>query len=114
MSGLLENVAFSPNAYKQKYLTHVKRLKDFNERTKELNIVPWIRKHMLKLARYVTLPTWFWLNMNVCLFDLLYRKHAKVDDPGVKSKPTKLSQEDIEAAKKEWENIVLSDGENDI
>jgi hypothetical protein len=49
----------------------------------------------------------------IVLFDLLYRKHAKVDDPGVKSKLTELSQ-DIEAAKKEWENIVLSDGENDI
>lgn len=50
----------------------------------------------------------------IVLFDLLNRKHAKVDDLGVKSKPTKLLQEDIEAAKKEWENIVLSEGEDNI
>jgi hypothetical protein len=46
------------------------------------------------------------------LFNLLYyRKHAKVDSSDVKSKPAELSQEDIEAAKKEWENIILSDSE---
>lgn len=51
--------------------------------------------------------------MNI-LFNLIYRKHAKVDDSGgVKSKPAELSREDIEAAKKEWENIVLSEGEDD-
>jgi hypothetical protein len=42
----------------------------------------------------------------------IYRKHAKVDD-AVKSKPAELSQDDIEAAKKEWENITLSDGEDE-
>jgi hypothetical protein len=47
------------------------------------------------------------------LFILLYRKHAKVDASGMRSKPAELSQEDIEAAKKEWENIVLSEGEDD-
>jgi Domain of unknown function (DUF6532) len=45
------SVAFSQNAYEQKYLAHVKRLKDFDERTNE-SIVPRIRKHMLKMARY--------------------------------------------------------------
>ena len=48
------------------------------------------------------------------LFDFLYRKHAKVDDAGAKFKPADLSQDDIEAAKKEWENIVLSEGEDNI
>jgi hypothetical protein len=43
---------------------------------------------------------------------VLYRKHAKVDDAGVKSKPAELSKDDIEAAKKEWENMILSDGED--
>ena len=46
------------------------------------------------------------------LFDFLYRKHAKVDDAGAKFKPADLSQDDIEAAKKEWENMVLSEGED--
>ena len=41
-------------------------------------------------------------------------KHAKVDDAGLKSKPEELSQDDIEAAKKEWENIILSEGEDDM
>jgi len=85
-------VAFSQNAYKQKYLAHVRRLKDFDEKTRESNIVPRLRKHLLKMAR----------------------KHAKVDATGVKSKPAELSQEDIEAAKKEWENIVLSEGEDEM
>jgi hypothetical protein len=48
-------------------------------------------------------------------FNLLYyRKHAKVDDSGIKSKPAELSQEDIEAAKKEWETLVLSEGEDEM
>ena len=45
---------------------------------------------------------------------LLYGKHAKVDEAGIQSKTGELSQEDIEAAKKEWENIVLSEGEDNI
>ena len=45
---------------------------------------------------------------------LIYRKHAKVDDSGIQDKPTELSQEDIEAVKKEWETINLSDGEEDM
>ena len=47
------SVAFSQSTYEQKYLTHLKRLKDFDERTKDSNIVPRIRKHLLKMARYV-------------------------------------------------------------
>jgi len=50
----------------------------------------------------------------ISLFNLLYRKHAKVDDSRIKSKPAELSQDDIEAAKKEWENIVLSEGEDEM
>lgn len=54
------------------------------------------------------------MTLRITLFILLYhnRKHAKVDVSGLKSKPAELSQEDIEAAKKEWENIVLSEGED--
>ena len=46
--------------------------------------------------------------------NLIYRGHAKVDDSGIQDKPMELSQEDIEAVKKEWENINLSDGEEDM
>ena len=33
-------IAFSQNAYEQKYLAHIKRLKDFEEKTNESNIRP--------------------------------------------------------------------------
>ena len=46
------------------------------------------------------------------IFYLLYRKHAKVDISGVKSQPAELSHEDIKAAKREWEDLVLSKGED--
>ena len=36
----------------------------------------------------------------------------KVNDSGIKTKPAKLSQDDIKAAKKEWEDIVLSEGKD--
>ena len=49
----------------------------------------------------------------ISLFNLLYRKHARVDASSTKSKPMELSK-DIEAAKKEWENIVLSDGKDEM
>ena len=64
---------------------------------------------LLKRARYVNMK----LKCDVVL-NLLYRKHAKVDELGMKDKPAELSQEDIEAAKKKWENINLSDGEDDM
>ena len=105
------SVAFSQTAYEQKYLAHIKRLKDFDERTKEANILPRIRKHLLKMARYVTRAI---LLVTYLMFDDLYRKHAKVDDAGAKSKPAELSQDNIEAAKKEWENIILSEAEDDM
>ena len=39
-----------------------------------------------------------------------YRKHAKVSDEGVPQDPI-ISNEDIEAAKREWADLVLSDDE---
>jgi hypothetical protein len=48
----------------------------------------------------------------IVVFILFYRKHAKVDGAGAKSKPAELSQDNIEAAKKDWENIILSEGED--
>jgi Domain of unknown function (DUF6532) len=104
------SVAFSQTAYEQKYIAHLKRLKDFDERTKDSNIVPRIRKHMLKMARYVTIN----VDDSDFLIILIYRKHAKVDDSGIKSKPAELSHDDIEAAKKEWETIILSEGEDEM
>jgi len=50
----------------------------------------------------------------ISLFNSLYRKHAKVDTSSIKSIPTELSQEDIKAAKRELENTVLSEGEDDM
>ena len=45
------SVAFSQTAYEQKYVSHLKHLEDFNEKTKELDIIPQIRKHLLKMER---------------------------------------------------------------
>ena len=104
-------MAFTQIAYEQKYLAHLKRLKDFDERTKESNIVPRIRKHLLKMVRYV--PYVMKFETHCIVLNLLYRKHAKVDDAGVKSKPAELSRDDIKAAKREWENMILSEGEED-
>ena len=50
-------IAFSQNAYEQKYLAHIKRLKDFEEKTNESNIRPRLRKHLLKMARYVIIKS---------------------------------------------------------
>ena len=43
---------------------------------------------------------------------LLYFTGSMLDDSRIKSKPTELSQEHIEADKKEWENMILSEGED--
>ena len=45
------SVPFTQAAYEQKYDAHLKRLKDFEERTKDSDIMPRIRKHLLKMAR---------------------------------------------------------------
>ena len=60
VTGKQVSVAFLQTAYEQKYLTHLKRLKDFNKRTRESNIVPRIRKHLLKMGRYVAEASGFW------------------------------------------------------
>ena len=66
------------------------------------------------MARYVTVRE-IQLNLNdydPIVFTLQEAcQSRRVRD---KSKPTELSQDDIEAAKKEWENIVLSEGEDNI
>ena len=40
----------------------------------------------------------------------LYRKHAKVSREGV-SQPSNISNDEIEVAKREWADLVLSDDE---
>ena len=50
--------------------------------------------------------------LGISIYDLTFRKHAKVDEAGLKFKPAELSHDDIEAAKVEWENMILSDGED--
>jgi hypothetical protein len=83
-------------------------LRDFDEKTKDSNIVPRIRKHLLKMARYVSIT-----KCKGSRYMKVFRKHAKVDEAGLKSKPAELSHDDIETAKKEWESIVLSEGEDE-
>jgi hypothetical protein len=49
----------------------------------------------------------------ISLFNLLYGKHAKVDDSGIKSKPAH-SRKKISKPPRRWENIVPSEGEDEI
>ena len=44
----------------------------------------------------------------------IYLLLQEADAIGIKSKPAELLQEDIEVAKKEWESIVLSEGEDEM
>ena len=101
-------VAFSQNAYQPKYLANLKRLMDFDEKTKEANIVPRLQKHMLKMARYVLFVSNFTQISSSMIF--ICRKHARVDVTA-NLKPSELLDADIEAAKKEWETLILSEDE---
>ena len=51
VTGKHVSIPFTQVAYEQKYVTHIKRSKDFEERTKDSDIMPQIRKHLLKKAR---------------------------------------------------------------
>ncbi|KDR74233.1 hypothetical protein GALMADRAFT_141307 [Galerina marginata CBS 339.88] len=90
VTGEHADVPFTANAYKQKYLSHLKRLTEFDEKTREADIVPRLCTHLLKMAR----------------------KHAKVTDSAIGLLGAgELLDADVEAAKKEWEGLVLSDEE---
>ena len=67
----------------------------------------------------------FLISLNICLkllgmsfltdaimvvLTTLYRKHAKVSGEGA-SQPSNISNDEIEAAKREWADLVLSDDE---
>ncbi|GLB43996.1 hypothetical protein LshimejAT787_1501800 [Lyophyllum shimeji] len=80
------DVPFSVAAYQSKFEVHLKALLDFEESTRDANIVLRLRKHLLANAR----------------------KHAKVDDPS-RVQGSQLGALDFEAAKKEWEMMVLLD-----
>ena len=55
------DVQFSAAAYKNKFIAHLKRLEDkFAEKTKDVNIVSRLRKHLLKMAKCVLFPFRFW------------------------------------------------------
>ena len=47
------DVPFTTMAYKAKYCAHLKRITDFEKKTREADIIPRLLKHMLKAARYV-------------------------------------------------------------
>ncbi|KAF8874589.1 hypothetical protein BD779DRAFT_1450823, partial [Infundibulicybe gibba] len=82
------DVPFSALAYQEKFNIHLKTLSNFDEKTCEMNIIPRLRGHLLKNAR----------------------KHAKVTE-APQARLTRLDSADFEAAKREWEDLVLSDNE---
>lgn len=99
------DVPFTTTAYKAKYRAHLLFITDFEKKTRDADIIPRLLKHMLKVARYVHyVPT----SVVQCLF--LYRKHAKVSGEGA-PQASNISNDEIEAAKKEWADLVLTDDE---
>ncbi|KIJ90071.1 hypothetical protein K443DRAFT_117147 [Laccaria amethystina LaAM-08-1] len=95
------DVQFSAAAYKNKFIAHLKRLEDFAEKTKDANIVSRLRKHLLKMAKYFSYRL-----MTVS------RKHAKADDAPQVIQAARVTEDEVEAAKKEWEGLVLSEEED--
>ncbi|SJK99346.1 uncharacterized protein ARMOST_02639 [Armillaria ostoyae] len=83
------DVQFTAASYKEKYNGHLKTLQDFDQRTKEVGIIPKLRYSLAKKAR----------------------KHAKIVDKPTGSRVTQIDDLDIEAAKKEWEGFNDSDDE---
>ncbi|EDR12564.1 uncharacterized protein LACBIDRAFT_323111 [Laccaria bicolor S238N-H82] len=82
------DVQFTTTVYKHKFNAHLKQIIKFEKKTQESKIIPCLLKHILKLAK----------------------KHAKVVD-APDTVALQLTEDDIEAAKKEWENMVFSDDE---
>ncbi|RDB18461.1 hypothetical protein Hypma_000275 [Hypsizygus marmoreus] len=82
------DVPFSASVYHDRFLAHLKTLQEFEAKTKDMDIMLRLRRHILKVAR----------------------KHAKVDDAPA-AQTVQLAETDFEAAKKEWESLVLSDEE---
>ncbi|KDR74200.1 hypothetical protein GALMADRAFT_141282 [Galerina marginata CBS 339.88] len=69
------------------FQAHLKRLDELDKKTQEADIIPRLCKHLLKMAR-----------------------HAKVTDTAVGlAEAGWLLDADVEAAKKKWEGLVLSD-----
>ncbi|KAG6839010.1 hypothetical protein C0991_006603, partial [Blastosporella zonata] len=85
-SGEYHDVTFLVTAYQTKYKAHLAALREFDVKTKEHNIVPRLRKHLLRNAR----------------------KHAKVDTTVT---TVQLGDEDFAASQNEWNNMVFSDEE---
>ncbi|EDQ99238.1 uncharacterized protein LACBIDRAFT_316846 [Laccaria bicolor S238N-H82] len=85
-TGKHNDVQFTATAYKHKFNAHLKQIIEFDKKTQKSDIVPRLLKHMLKMAR----------------------KHAKVVD-APDAVALQLTEDDVEAAKKEWESMVFSD-----
>ncbi|CAA7270374.1 unnamed protein product [Cyclocybe aegerita] len=87
VTGEQSDVPFTMAAYKSKYQAHLQQLTDFARKMKEAEIIPQLCRHMLKAAR----------------------KHACIEDATGVGSTNELADADIEAAKREWEDLVLSD-----
>ncbi|KAG6806709.1 hypothetical protein H0H92_010303 [Tricholoma furcatifolium] len=91
VSGERADVPFTAAQYKTKFEAHFKIIVTFEAKTRKANIIPRLRQHMLKKAR----------------------KHARVEVPGVTKRVLKLEDTNVEAAKKEWENMDFSETESE-
>ena len=53
VTGEHNDVPFTAAAYKEKYCAHLKRITEFEKKTRDANIIPRLLRHMLKTARFV-------------------------------------------------------------
>ncbi|KAH9959202.1 hypothetical protein BC827DRAFT_1135032 [Russula dissimulans] len=92
--GTFKEITFSGSAYKSRYLAHVGYFEDLTLKTKQNSVIPRLRQHLLRLA---------------CRN--LFRKHAKAKTNS--TYVVVIEDTKVEAAKKDWENIMLSDEAKD-
>ncbi|KAH9973908.1 hypothetical protein BGW80DRAFT_1171230 [Lactifluus volemus] len=89
-SGAFSEIPFTRVMYKAKYDARLSYLEDFSKKTKHAAIIPRLCRRLYKLAR----------------------KHAKVDAELVVQNIL-IEDAEVEAATKEWEDIVFSDEADD-
>ena len=104
------NVPFTAAAYKHKFTAHLKQHITFEDKTKESDIVPHLLKHMLKMARYVLVAQGVFPHPHPHLF----KETWKVIDTLEATQAIQITEDDVKAAKKEWETMVFSNDKQNI
>ncbi|KAH9963485.1 hypothetical protein BGW80DRAFT_1179878 [Lactifluus volemus] len=86
--GAFSEIPFTRSMYRARYEARLEYFEDFSKKTRQASIIPRLCQRILKLAR----------------------KHAKADAEPITQKIL-IEDAEVEAATKEWEDIVFSDEE---